>query len=161
MKILLLSLSFCLSLTAFATSPVGKYTQKHKVLAMMNNTPTKCKRDGGVWDKKEKMCLVSTSDDAEVVAADDGYSLHITTMATNYHSCEFEGSAILAGNKLISQVPSDEYNTITEQIESTTCILTAELTNAGKKMSITTNGKCRSFCGANGWLEVELTKVKK
>jgi hypothetical protein len=161
MKFIILSISVLFSLSSFAATPVGKYTQKHQVMAMYNNTAKKCKADGGKWIKKEQICVVNVSDDAEVIADGEGFSLHITTIATNFHSCEFEGPATLVGNALVSKVATEEYNSETGEIEPATCELTATLSQAGKKMSIATNNKCRSFCGANGWLDVELTKVKK
>jgi hypothetical protein len=154
-------MSVIFSLSSFAASPIGKYTQKHQVMAMYNNTAKKCKADGGKWIKKDAVCVVNVTDDAEVKADGDQFSLHITTIATNFHTCEFEGPASLVGNKLISKVETETYNYETGEIEPAVCELTATLSQAGKKMSISTNEKCRSFCGANGWLDVELTKVKK
>jgi hypothetical protein len=139
---------------------VGKYTTKHQVYAMYNNTAKKCKAEGGQWIKKDSACVVNVSDEAKVQRDGDAFSLQITTIATNFHMCEFEGTAKLIGNKLVSKVATEEYNNDTGEIEAATCILTATLSQAGKKMSISTNQKCRSFCGANGWLDVDLTKVK-
>jgi hypothetical protein len=157
--IILIALAFSAQVFA-GVNPAGKYKNVHEIMAAMYSTKKDCVDDGGKWIKADGVCVMKTSDNAEVTRIGNDFNILITTVATNMHTCEFEGAAVLKGNTLVSEVASEEYNYETSQIESTTCVVEAVLSNAGKNMSIKTNGKCRSFCGANGWLEVNLKKVK-
>jgi hypothetical protein len=161
MKSIFLTLTVFISINAFAAiNPAGKYQNKHQVLAQMYTSKKDCLADKGHWIKADEMCLFDTSDDAIVTKEGNNFHLLVTTIASNLHMCEFSAPATLVGNVLISEIAVDEYNSENGETVPETCILSAELTNNGKAMSITTNQKCQSFCGANGTLEIDLKKVK-
>lgn len=150
-----------ISISAFAAlDPVGKFQNKHLVLAQMYTSKAECVADNGRWVKSDEMCFFETSDDAVVTKEGDNFKLTVSTITSNLHMCEFSAPAVLVGNVLISEVPVDEYNSENGETTPETCIVSAELSNHGKTMSITTNQKCQSFCGANASLEVNLKKVK-
>jgi hypothetical protein len=161
MKSIFLTLSVFISINAFAAiNPVGKFQSKHQVLAQMYTSKAECVADNGHWLKSDEMCLFDTSDDAVVTKEGENFKLTVTTITSNLHMCEFSAPAVLVGNILVSEVSVDEYNSENGETTPETCIVSAELSNNGKTMSITTNQKCQSFCGANASLEVDLKKVK-
>ena len=161
MKSIFLTLSVFISINAFAAiNPVGKFQSKHQVLAQMYTNKAECVSDNGHWVKSDEMCLFDTSDDAAVTKEGENFKLTVTTITSNLHMCEFSAPAVLVGNILVSEVSVDEYNSENGETIQASCIVSAELSNNGKAMSITTNQKCQSFCGANASLEVDLKKVK-
>lgn len=162
MKFILFALITLVSASSFASpDPVGTYKNKHKFFAQMYENKTACKADHGHWLKEESVCEFTTSDTAEVTREGNQFSLAVTTLESNFHTCEFQGPATLSGNTLVSKAEAEDYNPETGQIETVECRVSAELSSRGKSMSITTNGKCQSYCGANGTLEVELRKVRR
>ncbi len=161
MKSIFLTLSVFISINAFAAiNPVGNFQNKHQVLAQMYTNKSDCETDNGQWMKSDEMCLFNTSDDASVTKEGENFKLSVTTITSNLHMCEFSATAVLVGKTLVSEVSVDEYNMENGETITTSCIVSAELSKNGKAMSITTNQKCQSFCGANASLEVDLKKVK-
>lgn len=157
MKFLTGALFLCLSANALS-AVTGIYQQKKSIM-VWSETIESCKESGGKWSTEDEVCELETADEAKVEKTNKGYKLSISTIGSNYHTCEFEGPATLAKNVLTSKVKAEEYNPKTDKFDVVTCTVKATIKN--NVMSISTNQKCQSFCGANAWLDAsDLTKVK-
>lgn len=159
LKLFVTALVLTTTATAFgAENIIGKYKAEKEII-VMSETKESCEGSEGRWQAEDEVCILKTSDDAEVSKSGKGLKLHVSTIGSNYHTCEFEGAARLVKNTLISRVVTEEYNHSTGQMVNVTCEVRAKIV-AGE-MEIKTNEHCQSFCGANAWLEVDgLKKVK-
>ena len=161
MRLILAALLSSISLSAFAAAPsmVGTYKVK-KLISAWSISKEECKSEKGRWDNLESYCLIKVEDTAAVRKAGKNYRLHVTTTGANYHSCEFDGPAVLKKpNALVSSIKTEVYNFDTGRPEKAVCMVTATLTSKG--MEISTNLKCQGFCGANSWLDVSGMKKDK
>lgn len=159
MKLFFSSLMILSSLGAFAAGDITGTYKKDIQIMVMSETKESCHESQGHWNEDEEICILDTANEAKIEKTTAGYNLHVITVATNYHTCEFEGPAKLVKNTLTSKVVTEEYDPATDRMVKVTCEVKAVLKNG--KLNIGTNQKCQSFCGANAWLEVdELKKVK-
>lgn len=158
MKLLLAALLSSVALSAFAApSIIGNY-KSNKLISAWSITKEECKNEKGRWDSLESYCLIKVEDTASIRKAGKNYRLHVTTTGANYHSCEFDGPAVLTKpDTLVSSIKTEVYNFDSGRPEKAVCKVTANFTKKG--MQISTNLKCQGFCGANSWLDV--TGMKK
>lgn len=157
MKFVVGALFLCLSVNALA-GVTGIYRAK-KTIIVWSETKESCKESGGKWQAEEDVCELATADEAKVEKTPSAYKLSISTIGSNYHTCEFEGPAILSKDVLTSKVKVEEYIPSTDTLEVSTCVVTATIHK--NKLSISTNQKCQSFCGANAWLDAsDLKRIK-
>jgi len=161
MKLFLAALISSFALSAFAAPAItGNYKAK-KLISAWSITKEECKTENGRWDSLESYCLIKVEDTASIKKEGKNYRLHVTTTGANYHSCEFDGPAVLTKpDTLVSTIKTEAYNFDSGRPEKTICKVTASF-QGSKGMQISTNLKCQGFCGANTWLDVTgMKKVK-
>lgn len=149
-----------LSLAASATSPTypfaGSFSFPHAVAVMGYATKAACEADKGEW-VDEGICSFQSEDSVTVLPGENGqFDVAVETVATNAHMCSFEGSARAeAPGRLVATADGDEWNDAKGDFEKATCELTVTYKNSANSVSVSTNGKCRSFCGARAVLAIE------
>lgn len=159
MKILIASIIALSSLSSFAATNLAGTYRAEKEIMVMSESKESCLESQGRWETEEEVCILSTADEAKVKKTSKGYTISISTIGSNYHTCEFEGSAKLVGKTLVSKVKAEAYDYEKDEIVKVICEVKADIKNG--EMSVSTNQKCQSFCGANAWLDVDgLKKVK-
>ena len=158
-KILIAALFIFYSLNALCSENiVGKY-QHNKEVMVMTESRESCESDGGNWQIDEEYCFFSAADEARIITKKGQLQLNVSTIGSNYHTCEFEGPATLKNNTIISRVVAEEYDSKKDRMVKVICEIRAKIIK--NVMSITNNNHCQSFCGANAWLEAsDLKKVK-
>lgn len=159
----LLFLTLIVSSTAFA-SITGEYQLKKNIPVMFAGSIESCGENGGTWvaEGEDGHCMVEASDTVYITKKEGKLNLHVTTIGSNLHMCEFEGEARknLLGN-VVSKVEAEDYDIETDSLKKVICVVKAKFSKGGKVLRIEANDNCRSFCGANAWLETEgLEKVK-
>ena len=120
-KFLIAALIIFYSLNALCSENiVGKYRYNKEVM-VMSESQESCESDGGNWQIDEEYCLFSTADEAQIINEKGQLQLNVSTIGSNYHSCEFEGPATLKNNTLISRVVTEEYDSKKDRMIKVIC----------------------------------------
>ncbi len=137
----------------------GQYGHEKEVSVFSENSST-CEDDGGKWKMDEEACHFEAKDKVIIRKKGSQFQLQISTIGSNFHTCEFVAPAKLLGSSLIATKMSEEYDPRSGQLIEVQCEVKATVEN--NHLEITTNQHCQSFCGANAGLDVKrLTKENK
>lgn len=158
MKLLLALAMTILAFSAMAASVEGQYKASKEVMSYTGDEE-ECESSKGKWLLDEQVCVFKSEDSAELKRTKGILTLSISTVGSNLHSCQFDGSATINGSTITARAKGEEYSSEVDSIITTECVVTAKVSKKGK-MSVSTNSHCQSFCGANAWLEVDLQKIK-
>lgn len=160
MKLLISAFILSLSLGAHASSLIGEY-KAQKEITVGTGTEEECRENKGGWIQEEEICIVNTQDSAEIKKISNTYKLVISTIGSNFHSCDFQAKAELVNETtLVAKIQTEEYDRRTDSSQPVECVVTAKLSSKDT-LDISTNYLCQSFCGANAGLETaNLKKVK-
>lgn len=161
MKLTLIAMTLAFSLSALAAPITGRYELKNDI-GDYTASKSDCAEGLGKWTKDGgiKLCVSEVANFVQVSKTRQGYKIHVETYGSNMHSCMYDGAAVLLHNKLESKTKNVSYfNYNTNRSAVGTCIVSAKLEDNGT-MTLSDNGKCVEFCGANAWLNAEgLVKI--
>jgi hypothetical protein len=137
-------LLFLLGSAAFAASlsPEGEFTVPHQI-AFMAYDSQDCLADKGTWNGD--FCVFDTADSVRVKRAEDGsFTVAVSTVTTNAHTCDFEGKGKLVAPDRIEAEADSCRVAVTYGADDTVTVRTLNEDDA-----------CRDFCGANASLEID------
>ncbi len=143
-------------------SLAGKYSSDTQIVLAYANDRISCNENDGDWDAELEVCFVTATNSVVVEMSDNGYSLAVSTVGNNLHTCDFEDIADRnkKGNVLTAKTLTEEFSSKKNAVVNVTCKVSATFT--GDEVSVKTNGRCQSFCGMSARLEVEgLKKVQE
>lgn len=175
-QVLLFALFLAPSLAAASWVPTYpmSFSAPRKIPVFYYQNAEDCRADGGEWLADEKdseeeegieagMCFVDGGAHVDLTRDEKGQlNLSIGVVGTNAHTCDFEASAkMVSRTTYVAKAETEDYNIETEQLEAVTCEVTLTISKGGRQAAVSTNGKCRSFCGMRASLEFdEAQRVK-
>jgi hypothetical protein len=153
MKNILLAFAF-LSTNVIANVSVGEFSFEKQSYIVGYETEAECAEIGG--QLSEGTCLFQTEDTVTVSEKEGVFTVDVSTIGGNAHSCSFTEVATKMNNStLVSAVQVDAFNYETGTWGKDICVLAVTYKDADT-VSVTTNGKCRDFhCGMRAGLEIE------
>lgn len=139
------------SAAAFAVTPAqmtGKFTDPKEIAIIGYRDAASCTADHGIWN--EDFCVFRAEDRLDVTSKGGRFKISVETISTNAHTCSFEAPALRDGNRLVASVKAENF----EGGKWVDAICTVTVSYKSKDaVSVDTNGKCQSFCGARGLME--------
>jgi len=143
-----------LSLPVFANwfSGEGFYSLEHEIAVVSYEDSASCETDNGKWNKEEEICYFSASNDVEISLRLDGdLDVRVSTISTNFHTCDFEGvGKWQEGGFILAKG-------ILDASAQDNCELKLEFVT-GDEVNVITNEQCSYYCGANAGLEFPSAK---
>ena len=135
---------------ADAINPVVEFSFPHDVAMSAYQNKQSCNTADGRWS--DGVCFFNGSDTVEIKAQGSDYRIDIFTVRTNGTHCQIEGAGIAVDNnqiKIARQSDEDRMTVICEVIVKF---------SDKDTVSVSNNGKCTSYCGAEGILEIKAAK---
>lgn len=131
----------------------GTFKASRPFYAFNYNSSEDCNADGGEYE--DGVCLFKDGGATVEIKknAEGSFDLAISSVGTNFHLCDYQGTATVK-NKV--QLTSNDKNADYPG----ECVVDVLFTSKDS-LSITTNGKCQDYCGANMELDQDnATRVK-
>jgi hypothetical protein len=155
MKLLLIAL---LALPTLATpfTGVGEFYAPHEIALFGYQDEASCSADEGRWE--DELCWFEVED--EVIVKDDGagsLDVVVNTVATNGHSCGFEGKGKFTNEgTILATAPSEVWDG--EELKPATCEVTLTFVDGNTVDTTHGSSACNYFCGARATLDVSGAK---
>lgn len=135
----------------------GEFRFPHQIAFMSYADEAACKADEGRWE--EDLCWFDASDDVNVRRAANGiYTVEVTTVTTNAHTCDFEGQGEFTNEgTILARAASERWSDERQEWEAGECRVTLSYLD-GDTVDVTPEGDCSYFCGMRAGLEIRGAK---
>ncbi len=145
-------LAFFLSSNAWAlTSKAmeGTFDSAKQIGVMSYADEAACTADGGRFDE---VCTFDVNDEVRISRKDKAFFVAVEILGTNFHQCLFEAKAKRSGNTLVAREKATHYGN--GKMTDVVCVVKVRFTGRDS-VSVSNNGLCDEFCGANVGLDIE------
>ena len=147
-------LAFLLSSNAWALSSKameGTFASPKQVTMMMYADETECAVDGGRWN--DGVCVLDVADEVRISRKDKTLAISVEILGTNFHQCLFEAKARRAGHRTL--IAREKVTHFADgKTTNAVCVVKVRFTGRDS-VSVSNNGMCDEFCGANVGLDIE------
>ena len=142
--------------SASAADPTGVWAEPVDIAMVGYDDAAACTADEGQWEP-DLGCVFSSENTATFTPSGDAWTLNVSIIGANAHTCEFEGTARRDGDGLIATAPAERYVPGTDgaegRFEPATC--TIQIRIQGDALSLEGDYEtCSSFCGARAFLSM-------
>jgi hypothetical protein len=130
-----------------AATLIGSYSHQHDI-GMLAYDKAGCAADEGTWqgDDDNGVCVFGAEDTVEIAV---DYSVKISTVATNAHTCDFAGAGKLVAPNVVIATQDACSLRVTEAADQSVNVSIESGADA-----------CRDLCGAGVGLEITAQKKK-
>lgn len=140
------------NLVSFRTY-AGEFTYAHKIPMLSYSDRKTCEADDGTW--QDNFCVFDVEDSVVVQKTEKGYSIEAMTVASNAHTCQFSGDAGLVNDDVIvASTIAEEFDEKKNDWQKTICTVAITYLSLNE-ISLTTNEKCRTYCGMRANLYIQ------
>lgn len=135
----------------------GEFQLPHQIAFMSYENEAACRADEGRWD--DELCWFDAADEVKVRRAANGvYTVEVTTVTTNAHTCDFQGQGEFTKDGTIqARAASERWDEGRQEWVPGSCELTLHYLD-GDTVDVAPAGDCSYFCGMRANLEIRGAK---